>query len=84
MINLGCQVYCRNRRGQYGDKGDSNGFSEAEEEKWLEWVACIKTVRSLSDFFFLFFSADESVSVFLSEVLDTDGCGCIAVNVNEI
>lgn len=34
--------------------------------------------------FFLFFSADESVSVFLSEVLDTDGCGCIAVNVNEI
>ena len=67
-------------------KGDSNGFSEAEEERWLEWVACIRTVKNLSDFFlfFVFFSADESLSVFLSEVRDTDGCGCIAVKVNEV
>ena len=66
-------------------KGDSNGFSKAEEERWLEWVACIRTVKNLSDFFFfVFFSADESVSVFLSEVRDTDGCGCIAVKVNEV
>ena len=35
-------------------------------------------------FVLVFFSAGESVSVFLSEVLDTDGCGCIAVKVNEV
>lgn len=37
-------------------KGDSNGFSEAEEERWLEWVACIRTVKNLSDFFFFLYS----------------------------
>jgi len=45
-------------------KGDSNGFSEAEEERWLEWVACIRTVKNLSDFFFFFLYSFQQMSLF--------------------
>ena len=32
----------------------------------------------------VFLDTEESVSVFLSEVLDSDGCVCRAVKVNEV
>ena len=78
-------IYC----GEMVKSRETVGVSvKLKKRDGWSWVGYIRTVKNLSVcgffFFFVFFSAGESVSVFLSEVLDTDGCGCIAVKVNEV